>query len=172
MAYDQNLLARAERRETVYHNSLSPGHCTVTLCTRLDEIGSPTQHFKLTGHGACDPRGGNWCEYMYPTLRNVMKSVLIAVCGLLLCPVAEAGGPVTISQVVHCSDDNGIVLFELSDGTNVFVYDTTNPFNTTMDALMLAAWSSNTTIESYTTTGSGGSACGLWGYSLTSVALQ
>ena len=82
-----------------------------------------------------------------------------------------AAGPVTITQVVHCSDNSGTIFFQLSDGNSVFLYDSTSTdqFSKNMQAMMLVIWTTGATIQSYAVTTNAGSACGVYGLQLSSV---
>jgi hypothetical protein len=90
--------------------------------------------------------------------------------------LAHATGPVTILQIVHCTDNNGTEIFQLSDGTNVLAYDGvsyggSDDYSKSLQALMLTTWATGKTIESYQV-GTFGSNCGLWAGILTSVTVQ
>ena len=104
-----------------------------------------------------------------------MKRILIlaAALGPMYLSVADASGPVTIVQTVHCSDYGGLQAYQLSDGNNVFVYDSTSTdqFSKNMQAYMMAIWLTGKTIQSYQV-GTYGSNCGLWAAVLTSVTAQ
>jgi hypothetical protein len=102
-----------------------------------------------------------------------VKRILVAFAALTLANlnVSHASGPVTITQIVHCSDYGGLQVYQLSDGNNVLIYDGTDQYSKNMQALMTAAWLSGKTIQSYSV-GSAGSNCGLWAANITSVTIQ
>ena len=82
-----------------------------------------------------------------------------------------ASGPATITEVIHCNANGGTVVYELSDGTYAFVYDTTDEFSKNLQAQMTAAWLTGKTIVSYMY-GTAVSNCGVWASILTSVTMQ
>ena len=103
------------------------------------------------------------------SVRTAIIAVLLALSPL---EVSYATGPVTIVQMVHCSDYGGTVYFQLSDGMNVFIYDGTDQFSKNLQALMVAVWVSGKNIQAHAITSNSGSGCGLYGGQLASVAVN
>jgi len=83
--------------------------------------------------------------------------LLVFLGALVALDLARAAGPVTIANMIHCSDYGGVAAYALRDGTNAFLYDTTDQYSKNMQATMLATWVSGKTIHSYQVT----STCGV-----------